>query len=128
MYNPVPGIIDNSNIIGSFKEKQGLTVIIDKNEADRLNLHYTYVAAWITLSAHSSLEAVGLTAAFSAALAKEGISCNVIAGYYHDHIFVAQRDAHKAIQVLELLSSSLFHSLIQSFPPQKYSEGKLWFI
>jgi hypothetical protein len=128
LYNPVPGIIDNSNIIGSFKEKQGLTVIIDKNEADRLNLHYTYVAAWITLSAHSSLEAVGLTAAFSAALAKEGISCNVIAGYYHDHIFVAQRDAHKAIQVLELLSSSLFHSLIQSFPPQKYSEGKLWFI
>jgi uncharacterized protein len=62
------------------------------------------VAAWITLTVHSALEAVGLTAAFSKALADVNISCNVVAGYYHDHIFVPQQDAEKAMAVLESLA------------------------
>jgi hypothetical protein len=97
--------IDPTNIIGLFKEKEGETVILDKNIANSLNLDYAYVSAWITLTVHSSLEAVGLTAAFSSALAKKGISCNVIAAYYHDHIFVAKNDAVKAMEVLKSLSS-----------------------
>jgi hypothetical protein len=96
--------IDPSKIIGSFKEKEGLTVILNKQVADDLALTYTHIAAWITLTVHSSLEAVGLTAAFSNALAKAGISCNVVAAYYHDHIFVAKQDAEKAIEVLKVLS------------------------
>jgi len=63
-------------------------------------------AEWarITLSVHSDLAAVGLTAAFAAALARSGISANVIAGWHHDHIFVpwAQRDA--ALAALEALA------------------------
>jgi len=101
---PTSQTIDPAIIIGSFKEKEGLTIILSKSEADKLNLTYTYVAAWITLTVHSSLEAVGLTAAFSAALAKESISCNVIAGYYHDHIFVAKSDAEKAMTALTKMS------------------------
>jgi len=101
---PASQAIDQAHIIGSFKEKEGLTVIIDKTIADRLNLSYVYIAAWITLTVHSSLESVGLTAAFSTALAKEGISCNVVAAYYHDHIFVAKKDAIKALEVLKKLS------------------------
>ena len=104
---PMTQTIDRIKIIGSFKEKEGLTVILDKNMADSLNLEYTYIAAWITLTVHSSLEAVGLTAAFSTALAKASISCNVIAAYYHDHIFVAKNDAEKALQVLRQLSRKL---------------------
>jgi uncharacterized protein len=100
---PSTSNIDHSFIIGSFKEKEGLTIILSKAEADKLNLPYTYIAAWITLTVHSSLEAVGLTAAFSVALAKESISCNVIAAYYHDHIFVAKGDAEKAMNVLKAL-------------------------
>jgi uncharacterized protein len=98
--------IDGPEIIGSFKEKEGLTVIIEKQTADAHHLPYHFIAAWITLTVHSSLEAVGLTAAFSKALADEKISCNVIAAYYHDHIFVAKKEADKAMQVLRNLSVS----------------------
>jgi len=98
--------IDVTKIAGSFKEKEGLTIILDKQIADSLNLTYHFVAKWITLNVHSSLEAVGLTAAFSNALAEAGISCNVVAAYYHDHIFVAKADADKAMEVLRKLSVS----------------------
>lgn len=102
---PTTQTIDPSKIIGSFKEKEGLTVILNKNIADSLHLNYTFIAAWITLTVHSSLEGVGFTAAFSSALAKAGIGCNVIAAYYHDHIFVAKQDAERAMAVLDDLHS-----------------------
>lgn len=92
--------IDMAKVIGSFTEEEGVTIILKKEIADELQLTYSYVAAWITLNVHSSLEAVGLTAAVSNALAQKTISCNVIAAYYHDHIFVAQKDAQKAMLVL----------------------------
>ena len=93
-----------TEIIASFQEAEGLTVIIPKELADRLKLPYPFIAAWITLTVHSSLEAVGLTAVFSQALSQAGISCNVMAAYYHDHIFVNQSDAQRAMAVLEKLS------------------------
>ncbi len=99
--------IDNINyndILLFFKEREGITIIVRKAIADKLNLQYTFVAAWITLTVHSSLEAVGLTAAFSSALTTEGISCNVVAAFYHDHIFVDTEDATKAMAVLHEFS------------------------
>jgi uncharacterized protein len=90
--------------IMTFKESEGTTIIVEKSLADQFQLEYTFVASWITLTVHSSLEAVGLTAAFSTALAKNGISCNVVAAFYHDHIFVEKSDAEKALQVLLDLS------------------------
>jgi uncharacterized protein len=102
-----PIAIDRTAIICEFKEPEGATLILDKHKADELNLTYDYIAAWITLTVHSSLDAVGLTAAFSNELAKHQISCNVIAAYYHDHIFVAEKDAQKAIEVLLALSKSM---------------------
>jgi len=96
--------IDLKDIVLIFKEPEGNTIIIEKDLADSLNLQYSFIAAWITLTVHSSLEAVGLTAAFSSALARAGISCNVVAGYYHDHIFVDKKDITKAMEILNKLS------------------------
>ncbi|MBW1657116.1 ACT domain-containing protein [Flavobacterium quisquiliarum] len=82
-----------------FREKEAITLILKKETADLLQLEYSVVMAWITLTVHSSL-AVGLTAAFSKALSDNQISCNVVAAYYHDHIFVNEKDAKKAIEIL----------------------------
>lgn len=100
-----PATVDTEHIISLFKEQEGYTLILRKEVADQLQLHYSFVAAWITLKVHSSLQAVGLTAAFSAALSNESISCNVVAAFYHDHIFVAEEDAQKAMEVLHKLSA-----------------------
>lgn len=89
-----------------FKEAEGITVVLEKNKAQALKLAYQFESAWITLKIHSSLEAVGLTAAFSSALTTHQISCNVVAGYYHDHIFVDTKDAQKALEILTNLAKT----------------------
>ncbi|MBJ2126986.1 ACT domain-containing protein [Flavobacterium sp. IB48] len=93
-------LIPFSKILFLFKEQEGITVVLEKYFAEELNLNFSYVASWITLEVHSSLAAVGLTAAFSQALGKANISCNVVAAYLHDHIFVDENDAQKAMDVL----------------------------
>ncbi len=85
---------------GSFKEAEGITLILSKTYADTIALEYSSLISWITLQVHSSLEAVGLTAAFSKLLAAHNISCNVVAGYHHDHLFVMKEDAKKAMELL----------------------------
>ena len=89
------------NPVASIKEAEGLTLIIEKKTAEIHNLESDAVFSHISLSVHSSLEAVGLTAAFAQKLASKGISANVIAGYFHDHIFVQKE---KALQALEALN------------------------
>jgi len=98
-------LLEGTDVLGSFREQEGLTVILERQQAERLGLNFDYVAAWITLNVHSALEAVGLTAAFASALGKAGISCNVIAGYYHDHLFVGKADAERAMHVLRQLAA-----------------------
>lgn len=98
--------VDQAEIISFFREGEGITLIMERKIADRHGLEYSFVAAWITLTVHSSLEAVGLTAAFSAALTEENISCNVIAGYFHDHIFVDKKDSEKAMAALNRFSKT----------------------
>lgn len=87
------------------REDEGLTVVLQRPDADRLGLSYDFVAAWITLRVHSALDAVGLTAAFSAALADAGISCNVLAGARHDHLLVPADRAQDALAALRVLAS-----------------------
>ncbi|MBB6371909.1 hypothetical protein HNP36_002994 [Chryseobacterium shigense] len=98
------GNVDLNRTEMFFREEEGFTVILKKEIADGLHLAYSVIMSWITLTVHSSLEAVGLTAAFAKALSENRISCNVVAAYYHDHIFVNKKDREKAMEVLTKLS------------------------
>lgn len=86
--------------LGFFREEEGLTLILEREAADKAGLAYGPVMRCITLTVHSALEAVGLTAAVAAALTRHGISANVVAAYYHDHIFVPAQDAELALAAL----------------------------
>ncbi|EOU2462955.1 ACT domain-containing protein [Vibrio navarrensis] len=90
--------------MATFREQEGLTLVVSRDKAELGGLTFDGIFRLITLTVHSSLQAVGLTAAFASQLAKHGISANVIAGYYHDHIFVPQEKAQAALQALESLA------------------------
>ena len=94
------------NLLGTFREKEGLTIIVTKKEADCNQLTYSAVFSMITLEVHSSLEAVGLIAAIASLLAQHNISVNPISGYYHDHLFIPVVQSQKAISLLEGLARS----------------------
>jgi len=87
------------------REREGVTVVLERSAADAAGLDYDFVARWITLTVHSSLEAVGMTAAISAALTRDGISCNVIAGFFHDHLLVPVDRADDAVAALRALGT-----------------------
>lgn len=89
---------------GSFVEEEGLTLILSQQSADSAGIAYDSVMRMITLSIHSSLDAVGLTAAVSAKLTEHDISANVVAAFYHDHIFVPAEKAELAVSVLSTLA------------------------
>jgi hypothetical protein len=82
------------------REAEGTTLVVERGEAERAGLVFEFPSAWITLTVHSALEAVGFTAAFSTALTRAGISANVVAGFHHDHVFVPEGRAGDAMQIL----------------------------
>ncbi|QXC60742.1 ACT domain-containing protein [Aquihabitans sp. G128] len=87
-------------------EDEGTTWVVPRSVADEHGWAYDLVLAWITLEVRSSLAAVGLTAAVSAALTAEGISANVLAGFHHDHLLVPLERADDALAALQRLSTS----------------------
>ncbi len=90
-------------VLATVHEREGMTVVVSQEEADDDGLVYEFVGAWITLEARTDLEAIGLTAALSRALADAGIACNVVAGFHHDHVVVPWDVRHDALEVLERL-------------------------
>lgn len=92
---------DHLEPVAFIREKEGISLIIPENTASKNNIPSETVFKCITLTVHSSLDAVGLTAAVSSKLAAAGISANIVAGYYHDHIFVQASQADKALQALK---------------------------
>lgn len=100
----VPGPVSaGDGVEAVIVEDEGTTVIATCEEAERRGWPVGFVAAWLTVEVHSALEAVGLTAAMSAVLADHGISCNVLAGYFHDHLLVPVERADEAIAALQSL-------------------------
>ncbi|NLW14215.1 MAG: ACT domain-containing protein [Trueperella sp.] len=99
--DPVPTEVE---LLASIREAEGLTAIISADDAKLLGLDDRPVFECLTLAVHSSLESVGLTAAVSRALADAGISCNILAGFYHDHLLVPEDQAGDAVDVLASLT------------------------
>lgn len=95
--------IDKDEIVCFLNEGETLSVILNEEYAKDNNLLYESINAWITLKINSSLDSVGLTSLFSKALADLKISCNVISGYKHDHIFVNYDKRDLAINALKKL-------------------------
>ncbi len=87
--------------LASFQEQEGLSLVIERSIAEAAGVSSQGIFRKISLSVHSSLEAVGLTAAISRQLAERGISANIIAARYHDHIFVPIERAEEALQALQ---------------------------
>lgn len=92
--------------VATVVESEGLTLVLPEAQALHAGLAALFRAAWITLKVHSDLQAVGLTAAFASALGQAGISCNVVAGAFHDHIFVPAHQGQSAMAVLKALQQA----------------------
>jgi hypothetical protein len=92
---------------GYYREQEGVSLIIDKRQADLDNLIYNSVFRRISLMVHSSLEAVGFLSRITEILAAQGISVNVVSGYFHDHLYINVKEAENAIMILELWQEKL---------------------
>lgn len=96
----------SSNVkpICTFREKEGVTAIIERRSAEAGSIRYSIAWKMITLTVHSDLEAVGFLAAVTGRLAREGISVNVVSAVRHDHLFVPSNMAEKAMKALRELA------------------------
>jgi len=89
----------------TFREREGTTLILRREEAELANLPYQFASRLITLTVHSSLEAVGFLAALTARLANAGISVNAVSAFHHDHLFVPEHRADEALHLLQEISA-----------------------
>lgn len=100
------GELEHLKPIVSIAELEGLTLVIPLEQAKAEGLDYYRIFRRITLEGHSSLEALGLTSVVTSLLAERGITTNVIAGFYHDHMFVPSDRVDEAMTVLKQLASN----------------------
>lgn len=93
---------------GWFREPEGISLILEKSEAITAGIDFAFPSRMITLSVHSSLEAVGFLAVITRQLAAAGVSVNAISAYYHDHLFVPVNSANHTMKILgQLMEESL---------------------
>jgi len=97
---------DEMAVPATVVEDEATTCVLSVADAKKLGIQPEFVAAWLTLDVHSALDAVGLTALVATALASEAIPCNVLAGYYHDHLLVPTDQVERSIAVLSTLANS----------------------
>lgn len=85
----------------TFREREGMTIVMRREDAERAGLRYAFASRLITLTVHSALDAVGFLAAVTSRLAEAGISVNAVSAFYHDHLFVPADRADEAMAILQ---------------------------
>lgn len=98
---PDDSVISRDKVLATFQENGRLAVIAPKEYLDSKEIENEGPYAKLTIDVHTSLELVGLTAVMATKLAKNGISANVVAAFYHDHVFVQYNLRQRAIELLE---------------------------
>lgn len=98
-------------IVGWFRESEGITLILERSAAIAAGLEFSFPSRMITLTVHSSLEAVGFLALITERLAAAGISVNAISAYYHDHLFVPLQKADQAMHILQTIMEQAAFSM-----------------
>ena len=99
-------VIADTSPLATFVEEEGLSLILSEENATASGLPTDMAMARITLTVHSALDGVGLTAAVAGALAEAGIPCNMVAAFHHDHAFVPLADAPRALAILKALAEA----------------------
>jgi len=87
-----------------FREREGITLVVRRDEAERAGLSHQFAWRLITLSVHSALDAVGFLATVTTRLAAAGIGINAVSAFHHDHLFVPEDRAEEALQLLREMS------------------------
>lgn len=100
---PIPAAL---NPLLAFREQEGMTLVIPREEADAAGLRTAFASRLITLTVHSALDAVGFLAAITARLAEAGISVNAVSAFHHDHLFVPHDRADEAMAALQDMSGA----------------------
>ena len=91
------------NPLLTFREQEGTTLVIQREEAEAAGLRYAFASRMITLTVHSALDAVGFLAAITARLAEARISVNAVSAFHHDHLFVSADRADDAMAALRTM-------------------------
>ena len=103
---PLEDLINSLKPKATFLEDEGITLVINKKDADAHSLQYDAIFKCISLGVHSSLESHGLISTITRELTKHKISSNIFSGYFHDHIFVQDNLAAEALKVISSLENS----------------------
>jgi len=99
-----PQLPEDRSVFALIREEEGLTAI--RRAAPSDDPETLPLFARITLQVYSDLEAVGLTAAVSGALAGQNLCANMVAGLNHDHLFVPYQRRDEALQCLKQISAA----------------------
>ena len=94
-----------SKAIATFQEREGTSFVLPVDTAASLGFDHSVQMRCITLNVYSALDGVGLTAAVASALAGAEISCNMVAAFHHDHVFIPSARAVDALAILRGLSA-----------------------
>ena len=92
--------VPEGEVFARIVEDEGTALIAPQAALAAMGIAAPEAWARISLTVQSDLAAVGLTAALATALAAQGISANVVAGFHHDHIFVPWERGTDAMRAL----------------------------